>query len=93
MVVRAFNSYLFSFTIPRYGIKSKIDVNKGDESKLQFFYLLVHPSVIRINEKHHVLQPWIYKAWVSPWSNVMVLATTSIVVQGFAFIIRFKDKK
>ena len=31
--------------------------------------------------------------WVSPWFNVMVLATTSIVVKGFAFIIRFKDKK
>ena len=30
---------------------------------------------------------------VPPWSKVTVLATTSIVVQGFAFIIHFKDKK
>ena len=31
--------------------------------------------------------------WVSPWSKVTVLVTKSIVVQGFAFLIRFKDKK
>ena len=31
--------------------------------------------------------------WVSPWSKETVLATTSIVVQGFAFLIHFKDKK
>ena len=31
--------------------------------------------------------------WVSTWSKVTVLSNTSIVVQGFAFLIRFKDKK
>ena len=31
--------------------------------------------------------------WVSPCAKVTVLATTSILAQGFAFLIRFKDKK
>ena len=44
---------------------------------------------------HGYVKPGIIPSagWVSPWSKVTVLATTSIVVQGFAFLIRFKDKK
>ena len=81
VAVSVFNSYLFSFPIPIYGTREKIAVNKGDQSKLQLFYIFVHLSGIRLKVKHHVQQTWICKGLNNTTSR---LGFTKVKGDGFS---------